>query len=158
MMLDIIIEPIPSFCMMITHYELISSLRMMIAPKMHCRWLWTGYYIRPTHNATHCKTVLGPENISDATLWVSHNDAGILCDWYNNIVNSWVCHMMLDYYRTDTIFLHDDNSKMLVDGYELVIILGLFTMWKSQTWFHEFLITMLDYYEIDIIPSHDDKF
>ena len=81
--------------MMLDYYELISSLRIMIAPKMNCRWLWTGYNIRPTHNATHCKTVLGPENIPDMMSWVYHNDAGLI--W--NPIHS-LCMMIgpLQYY------------------------------------------------------------
>jgi len=55
------------------------------------------------HNATHWKTVLGPENIPDVTLRVSHNDAGLLCNWYDIIVNSWVCHNDAGLSQCDTL-------------------------------------------------------
>ena len=37
----------------------------------------------PTHNATHCKTVLGPETIPGRISWVCHNDSGLLWNWYH---------------------------------------------------------------------------
>ena len=64
------------------------------------------------HNATHWKTVLGPENIPDVTLWVSHNDAELLCNWYNIIVIHAFVIMMRDFYRTDTIFCMMITPKM----------------------------------------------
>jgi hypothetical protein len=37
--------------MTLDYYELVSSLCMMINPKMRCRMLRTGYHIWLTHNA-----------------------------------------------------------------------------------------------------------
>jgi hypothetical protein len=62
---------------------------------------------------------------------------------------------MLDYYRIDITRLHDDNSqKRIVEGYKLVIVLGLFTIPDVISWISHNDTELL---WIDIIPLHDDK-